>query len=107
MRPRERYKARMSTKPNVDLQNPCEHVTASTIRRIERLQKGCPACIAMGGRWVHLRVCLSYGNVGCCDSSPNKDATAHFRETTHPIMTSAEPSETWAWCFVDEAELGP
>lgn len=98
----------MSTHSNVDLQQPCEHVTAQTIRHVERPQKGgCPECIAMGSRWVHLRVCLTCGHVGCCDSSPNKHATRHFHATKHPVMTSAEVGETWAWCFVDEVEQGP
>ena len=59
----------------------------------------------MGGAWVHLRVCLECGHVGCCDDSTNTHATKHFHATKHPIMTSGEVGESWAWCFVDEAIL--
>jgi CPA1 family monovalent cation:H+ antiporter len=62
----------------------------------------CEDCVAIGGRWVHLRVCLGCGKVGCCDSSPNKHASAHFAAENHPVMRSAEPGEDWRWCFVDQ-----
>lgn len=64
---------------------------------------GCQECLAMGDSWVHLRVCLSCGHVGCCDSSKNKHATKHFHETQHPIIRSFEPGEVWAYCYEDEA----
>ena len=64
--------------------------------------KGCEECLKMGGYWVHLRECLICGNVGCCDSSPNKHATKHFHATKHPVIRSIEPHENWGWCFVDE-----
>jgi uncharacterized UBP type Zn finger protein len=63
---------------------------------------GCEDCLAIGGRWVHLRVCMSCGHVGCCDSSPNRHATAHFKATSHPLIQSFEPGEDWWWCYVDE-----
>jgi uncharacterized UBP type Zn finger protein len=62
---------------------------------------GCEECLAMGDTWVHLRICLECGHVGCCDSSKNKHATKHFEETGHPIMQSFQPGEDWRWCFVD------
>ena len=62
---------------------------------------GCVECLASGGRWVHLRVCMTCGHVGCCDSSPGKHATAHFHETSHPIVQSYEPGEDWWWCYQD------
>ncbi|MFJ8580655.1 UBP-type zinc finger domain-containing protein [Micromonospora sp. NPDC093277] len=66
----------------------------------------CPGCVAAGSTdWVHLRSCLSCGQVGCCDSSPNQHATRHFEETGHPVMRSVQPGESWRWCFVDE-EIG-
>lgn len=65
--------------------------------------QGCPDCLAAGSRWVHLRECLECGHVGCCDSSPKRHATAHFQSTSHPVMRSFEPGESWRWCFVDEA----
>ena len=64
---------------------------------------GCEDCLRLGTRWVHLRMCLSCGHVGCCDSSPERHATAHFNTSTHPIMRSQEPGEDWRWCFVDQA----
>lgn len=56
----------------------------------------------MGDHWVHLRICLTCGHVGCCDSSLNKHATKHFHSSGHPMMRSIEPGENWGWCFVDE-----
>lgn len=58
-----------------------------------------------GTRWMHLRMCLSCGTIGCCDNSPGRHATAHFRESAHPLIRSAEPGEAWAWCYVDEIVL--
>jgi uncharacterized UBP type Zn finger protein len=63
---------------------------------------GCEECLKIGGRWVHLRVCRSCGKVGCCDSSPNRHASGHARQSGHPIITSLEPGENWSWCYVDE-----
>ena len=64
--------------------------------------QGCEECLAMGDRWVHLRLCLTCGHVGCCDSSKNKHATQHYHATQHPIVQSLEPGEEWAWCYADE-----
>jgi len=64
--------------------------------------KGCEECLKMGDGWVHLRLCLSCGHVGCCDSSKNKHATKHFHATKHPVVRSQEPGESWMWCYVDE-----
>ena len=64
--------------------------------------KGCQDCIAAGTRWVHLRLCLACGNVGCCDSSVRRHATRHFHDTNHPVMRSFEPGEAWRWCYVHE-----
>ena len=63
---------------------------------------GCEDCLAPGGRWVHLRLCMTCGKVGCCDSSPSRHATAHHHASGHPIIQSFEPGEDWWWCFVDE-----
>jgi uncharacterized UBP type Zn finger protein len=72
-----------------------------------RTPAGCEECLAMGDTWVHLRECLSCGHVGCCDSSKNRHATAHFRTTTHPLVRSFQPGENWAWCYLDEVMLQP
>jgi hypothetical protein len=63
---------------------------------------GCADCLATGGRWVHLRVRMTCGKVGCCDSSPNRHASAHHRSDGHPIVQSYEPGEDWWWCYDDE-----
>jgi uncharacterized UBP type Zn finger protein len=62
---------------------------------------GCVECLAAGGRWVHLRVCMTCGHVGCCDSSPGKHATAHYHAEGHPLVQSYEPGESWWWCYPD------
>ena len=64
--------------------------------------EGCSECLASGSRWVHLRVCLTCGQVGCCDSSPNRHARRHAHAIGHPIVQSAEPGEDWRWCYADE-----
>lgn len=63
---------------------------------------GCEECLKTGDRWVHLRMCQSCGKIGCCDSSPNRHATAHFNATSHPVVRSVQPGEDWSWCYVDE-----
>jgi uncharacterized UBP type Zn finger protein len=78
----------------------CTHL--GEIKDVAPSSRVCDQCVAMGSTWVHLRMCLSCGQVGCCDSSPNRHATAHYREADHPIMRSVEPGEAWRWCFVDE-----
>jgi uncharacterized UBP type Zn finger protein len=80
---------------------PCSHV--DQIRVVEpHTREGCEDCLKIGSRWVHLRMCLSCGHIGCCDSSPNRHARAHAAEAGHPIAQSFEPGEDWRWCFVDE-----
>ena len=78
----------------------CTHL--DQIHDVTPSANGREDCLKMGSRWVHLRMCLACGHVGCCDSSPNKHATAHFHATAHPIVASAEPGEDWRWCYVDE-----
>ncbi len=68
---------------------------------------GCEECLKTGDLWVHLRLCETCGHVGCCDSSKNRHATKHFRQTKHPIMRSLEPGENWGWCYVDEVMIEP
>ena len=78
----------------------CSHL--DEIRDATAGSDGCEACLAIGGWWVHLRLCLTCGHVGCCDQSPNRHARAHFHTTGHPVVRSHEPGETWRWCWVDE-----
>jgi uncharacterized UBP type Zn finger protein len=63
---------------------------------------GCEECLAIGAEWVHLRLCLECGHVGCCDDSPNKHATKHYRATSHPVIRSFEPGERWRYCYPDD-----
>ncbi|BCB83585.1 UBP-type zinc finger domain-containing protein [Phytohabitans suffuscus] len=83
----------------------CTHLAeAGTVE--PQSTEGCQDCLAAGHHdWVHLRLCLSCGRVGCCDSSPAKHASAHFRDAGHPVIKSFQPGEEWRWCFVDE-QLG-
>ena len=67
-----------------------------------RTPGGCQECLALGSEWVHLRLCLTCGHVGCCDSSPLRHARAHAFAVAHPIVQSFEPGEDWRWCYVDE-----
>jgi CPA1 family monovalent cation:H+ antiporter len=78
----------------------CDHLEAAPLFDPEGEVAGCPECLKIGSRWVSLRMCLSCGTVGCCDSSPNRHATAHFHETAHPVIRSIEPGEEWRWCYV-------
>jgi hypothetical protein len=65
--------------------------------------EGCAECLELGTRWLHLRLCLTCGHVGCCDSSPMRHARAHAHQVRHPIVRSFEPGESWRWCYVHEA----
>ena len=66
----------------------------------------CEECLKMGDQWVHLRLCMVCGQVGCCDSSKNKHATKHFHRTRHPLVRSIEPGESWIWCYEDDEMVG-
>jgi hypothetical protein len=79
----------------------CTHLDQVAVARPEQVE-GCEDCLAIGGSWVHLRVCRTCGHVGCCDSSPNRHASGHVRASGHPIITSVEPGEDWSYCYVDD-----
>jgi len=83
----------------------CEHLDEASKRTAGAKPSGhgCKECLATGGVWVHLRLCLSCGHVGCCDSSRHRHATAHHEQTWHPVIQSFQPGEDWRWCFVDKA----
>ena len=83
----------------------CSHL--DQIREVTPSANGCEDCLRLGDTWVHLRLCLTCGHVGCCDDSKNKHATRHFHATNHPIIQSFEPGEDWAWCYIDELLLEP
>ena len=80
----------------------CKHLREAPKVVRANTPEGCEECLAEGTRWVHLRLCLSCGHVGCCDSSVRKHASAHFDQSRHPVMRSIEPGEAWRWCFVDD-----
>ena len=80
----------------------CAHIQG--IERVKRAKKReCEECVKIGSIWVHLRTCQSCGGTRCCDSSPNKHASAHARGSGHPVVASAEPGERWLYCYPDDA----
>jgi uncharacterized UBP type Zn finger protein len=83
----------------------CTHLDHVHLTELPDAVPGCEDCLAGGGQWLHLRICLECGHVGCCDSSPNRHASAHARQAEHPIIRSLEPGEEWSWCFIDETPL--
>lgn len=82
----------------------CKHMNQVKITSTD--QHVCSECVLLGDKWVHLRLCVSCGHVGCCDSSKNKHATRHFQTVGHPIVRSIEPGERWLWCYVDQISPG-
>jgi uncharacterized UBP type Zn finger protein len=80
----------------------CSHLDQIEVTELPAQIAGCEECLKTGDRWLHLRMCMSCGKIGCCDSSPNKHASKHARTEGHPIIRSAEPGEDWSYCFVDE-----
>ena len=82
----------------------CKHLDQIKVMSTDK--HVCEDCIKTGDSWVHLRLCLECGHIGCCDSSKNKHATHHFRETRHPLIRSIEPGENWVWCYVDQTVPG-
>jgi uncharacterized UBP type Zn finger protein len=82
----------------------CTHLDG--VKLTQAHERVCPECVKLGDTWVHLRLCLECGHVGCCDSSKNKHATRHFHATRHPLIRSIEPGERWVWCYVDEIVAG-
>lgn len=77
----------------------CNHL--GEVREVTPASEGCQDCLPLGDTWVHLRVCMSCGHVGCCDQSKNRHATAHFEAERHPLIQSYEPGEDWWWCYLD------
>ena len=80
----------------------CTHLDRIAVTELPAEIAGCEECLKTGDTWVHLRMCMTCGEIGCCDSSPNRHARRHAAATGHPIVRSAEPGEEWSWCFVDE-----
>jgi hypothetical protein len=80
----------------------CSHLDQVRLLGVQGPVSGCEQCLASGGHWVHLRMCQTCGQVGCCDSSPNRHASRHAHEASHPIIRSLEPGEDWSWCYTDQ-----
>lgn len=83
----------------------CSHLGEVKVTQLPESVEGCEDCLRDGGEWLHLRICLVCGHVGCCDSSPNQHASRHFEETGHQLIRSLEPGEEWSWCFVDDLPM--
>ena len=84
---------------------PCTHLDSVRVIELPESVEGCEECLANGTPWLHLRICLGCGHVGCCDSSPNRHASKHATANDHPLMRSLQPGEDWCWCFVDEVAM--
>jgi len=84
----------------------CSHLDQIEVTALPAEIAGCAACLASGGRWLHLRMCMTCGEIGCCDSSPNQHASRHAGREGHPIIRSAERGEEWCWCNIDEVAFG-
>jgi uncharacterized UBP type Zn finger protein len=104
LRFRRTTQSRVMSKPlfleGASMEPVCTHL--DTIRQITPSAQGCEDCLKTGDSWVHLRLCLECGHVGCCDQSKNRHATKHFHATGHPIIQSFQPGEDWRWCYIDE-----
>ena len=83
----------------------CTHLGSIELTRLPDSVDGCEDCLREGTVWLHLRICLECGHVGCCDDSPERHASRHAAATSHPIIRSLEPGEQWCWCFVDELTM--
>ncbi len=83
----------------------CNHLDTIEVTELPAAVDGCEDCLRAGGVWLHLRICLACGHVGCCDDSPAQHASHHADSSGHPIIRSLEPGEEWSWCFVDELAM--
>jgi uncharacterized UBP type Zn finger protein len=83
----------------------CTHLGTIAVTELPAAVDGCEDCLRDNGVWLHLRICLECGHVGCCDDSPGRHASAHAGSTGHPLIRSLEPGENWSWCFADELAM--
>ena len=83
----------------------CTHRDHIRLTHLPDAVDGCEDCLATGSKWLHLRICLECGHVGCCDESPNQHATVHANATEHPVIRSLEPGEVWSWCYLDRLAM--
>ncbi len=80
----------------------CSHLSTITVTELPQSVDGCEDCLREGTEWMHLRICLECGHVGCCDSSPRQHASRHAAGSDHPLVRSLQPGEEWSWCYADE-----
>ena len=83
----------------------CGHLDQVEVTQLPESVEGCEECLKTGQPWMHLRICLTCGKVGCCDNSPNRHATAHAHSSGHPLIRSLQPGEEWSWCYVDQIAM--
>ena len=83
----------------------CSHLDHVKLSILPESVDGCEECLVAEDPWLHLRICLECGHVGCCDDSPNRHATAHANAERHPLIRSLEPGEDWAWCYIDRTPM--
>ena len=83
----------------------CTHLDQVEITELPESVPGCEDCLRTGDAWLHLRICLGCGHVGCCDSSPNRHASAHAAASGHALIRSIQPGEDWSWCYEDEIAM--
>ena len=83
----------------------CTHLDHVQITELPESAAGCEDCLLTSDPWLHLRICLECGQVGCCDDSPNRHASKHAHSSEHPIIRSLEPGEEWSWCFIDNVAM--
>lgn len=83
----------------------CTHLDHAHVSQLPDSVDGCEECLKVGDPWLHLRICLECGFVGCCDSSPNRHISRHAAETSHPLIRSLQPGEDWSYCYPDELVL--
>jgi uncharacterized UBP type Zn finger protein len=83
----------------------CRHRAHIKITQLPESVAGCEDCLAEGTLWLHLRICLECGHVGCCDNSPQRHATAHANVSGHPVIRSLQPDEEWTWCYIDRTAM--
>lgn len=85
----------------------CVHLTEVGDDPIPGTPAGCEECLRMGDSWVHLRLCMECGHVGCCNDSKNKHASKHVHASGHPVVRSFEPGERWLYCYPDDMFYDP
>jgi uncharacterized UBP type Zn finger protein len=86
------------------MQPECTHL--NEIKITKTAKHVCEECVKIGDTWIHLRLCLTCGHVGCCDSSKNRHARKHYHRVEHPLIRSIEPGERWVWCYADDIAVG-